>query len=164
MKADRLRGVPTCLFLLSFCLLLWILSSHASKASVWSVSAACSVWLAMILVVSRVVWLVWAACFHWALVSWCRESHRFVCSIATEWAFLAWVLSVDVVYVSILAPADWTVEVWSILVLFPLNCIQDAFESIVTRFPNLRVDVPIATDAVQIREVHLVCFLSLPAV
>ena len=97
-----------------------LLSSHASKTSVGSVGAACSIWLTIVLVESRIVWLLWSAYFHWALVSRSRKGHRLVCSIASEWRTLDRVLSVDVVYVSIVAPADRMVEVRSILIQSPL--------------------------------------------
>ena len=93
-----------------------LLSCHASKASVGSVVAASPIWLAIVLVESRIVWLFWSAYFHRALVSRSRKCHRLVCSIASEWRALDWILSVDVVYVSIVAPADRTIEVRSVLI------------------------------------------------
>ena len=116
MKADRcmcyLPAFLNCRFVCCY----ELLSSHASKASVGSVVAASSIWLTIVLVESRIVWLFWSAYFHWALVGWSWKGHRLVYSIASKWRALDRVLSVDVVYVSIVAPADRAIEVGSVLI------------------------------------------------
>ena len=65
------------------------------------------------------------------------------------------ILSVDVVNISIAAPADRAIEVVSILVSLPLLGGEHSLELLVAILPTVGVDVTIAADAIEVGEVDI---------
>ena len=66
-----------------------------------------------------------------------------------------WIPGVDVVYVSVAAPADRLIEVIRLLVAFPLAVAHHAAQLLVAVLPCLAVYVAIAVDGIEIAEIEL---------
>lgn len=117
------------------------LSSHGTKGTLW-----------LFFLSHHISWVSFDGNVHWSLVVHEWKSyravnlwHRLGYSVVSAWNY-SWsnrVLSVDIVYVCALFPADWTVEVACLLVKLPLSCIEDALQLIVAERPDVSVDVTV---------------------
>ena len=117
------------------------LSSHGTKGTLW-----------LFFLSHHISWVSFDGNVHWSLVvhEWksyraVNLRHRLGYSVVSAWNY-SWsnrVLSVDIVYVCALFPADWTVEVACLLVKLPLSSIEDALQLIVAERPDVSVDVTV---------------------